>query len=145
MVLLAERPYIDVRNSFNSFLPASLGDATAERIVNAWLDRLAEHPELHDKVEFEVAQTCVDFTFDEDFKERYGVVLGRAELKDLREHLRCLTLDGIRIDDAGTLARAESAVANLARRQRERPLDQLDCRRRRRVRVLHDHLPRDRR
>lgn len=54
---LGGRMYIDVRESFNSFLPAGLGYDLSEKIVNQWLDRLGEHPELHDKVEFEVAVT----------------------------------------------------------------------------------------
>ncbi len=65
MVLLAGRPYIDVRLSFHSFLPAGLPPGIGKLLVNAWLSRLDSHPQFHDKVEFEVAQTCVDFCFDE--------------------------------------------------------------------------------
>lgn len=58
------RPYIDVRESFNSFLPASLPDELGNTLVNVWLERLESHPELHDKIEFEVATTIhsPDFT-----------------------------------------------------------------------------------
>ena len=55
-------PYIDTRVSFNSFLPKSLPDPLADRLVGYYLDRLRTHPELHDKVEFEIAFTC--YTFD---------------------------------------------------------------------------------
>lgn len=65
MLDLLGRPYIDVRESFNSFLPASLPDDLGERLVDAWLDRLRAAPELHDRVEFEVAVTVHALDFDE--------------------------------------------------------------------------------
>ena len=55
-------PYIDARVSFNSFLPKTLPDPLAEKLVEYYLDRLRAHPEYHDKVEFEIAFTC--YTFD---------------------------------------------------------------------------------
>jgi len=60
----AGHPYVDVRASFNSFLPADLPDALTERIVNFCLRWLEEHPELHDKVEFEVIPTCLSLDFN---------------------------------------------------------------------------------
>lgn len=65
MLDLLGRPYIDVRESFNSFLPASLPENLGERLVDAWLDRLRAAPELHDRVEFEVAVTVHALDFDE--------------------------------------------------------------------------------
>ena len=49
MVTIGGHRYIDVRNSFNSFLPAGLPEGTAGGLVDAWLDRLDDHPEMHDK------------------------------------------------------------------------------------------------
>jgi glutamine kinase len=51
-------PYIDVRVSFNSFLPKQLPVELAERLVNYYLDRLIETPSLHDKVEFDIIFSC---------------------------------------------------------------------------------------
>lgn len=56
-------PYVDVRLSFNSFLPANLDAAFAHRLVDHQLARLNERPDLHDKIEFEIAITCRDFSF----------------------------------------------------------------------------------
>lgn len=47
-------PYIDVRVSFNSFLPKNLPGDLAERLVNYYIDRLINNPTLHDKVEFDI-------------------------------------------------------------------------------------------
>lgn len=51
-------PYIDVRASLNSFIPASLSDQLAGKLVNYYLDRLANSPSDHDKVEFNIVFSC---------------------------------------------------------------------------------------
>ncbi len=56
-------PYIDVRASLTSFVPASLDDDLGLRLVDAGLDRLDRLPTLHDKIEFEIALTCMSPDF----------------------------------------------------------------------------------
>jgi len=51
-------PYIDVRVSFNSFVPRDVPDDLAGRLVNYYIDRLLEEPHLHDKIEFEIIFSC---------------------------------------------------------------------------------------
>lgn len=60
----AGRPYIDVRLSLNSFLPAGIDDSLANRIVDTGLALLTDQPQHHDKIEFEIAITCRDFDFE---------------------------------------------------------------------------------
>lgn len=60
LIDLAGRPYVDVRASLASFLPATLDDRLAGRFLEAALERLTARPELHDKVEFSVIPTCID-------------------------------------------------------------------------------------
>lgn len=55
-------PYIDTRISFNSFLPKELPPALGKKLVNHYLKQLHDHPNSHDKVEFDIAFTC--YTFD---------------------------------------------------------------------------------
>ena len=55
-------PYIDVRVSFNSFVPRDVPDGLAGRLVNYYIDRLLAEPHLHDKVEFEIIFSC--YTLD---------------------------------------------------------------------------------
>jgi len=55
---LAGRPYVDVRASFESLVPAATPARVRARLVAHWLARLAADPSLHDKVEFEIATTC---------------------------------------------------------------------------------------
>ena len=55
-------PYIDVRVSFNSFVPRDVPVDLAGRLVNYYIDRLLAQPHLHDKVEFEIIFSC--YTLD---------------------------------------------------------------------------------
>ena len=124
MVTIGGHPYIDVRNSFNSFLPSGLSDRAAGPLVDAWLDRLDAHPEMHDKIEFEVAHTCLDFTFDATFADRYPEVLGAAAKDDFRARLRTLTADCLDPGPEGTLRLALSAIDHLVAAQCQRDLSQ---------------------
>ena len=65
MVSFAGRPYVDVRASFASFIPKSIDEDLASRLLGFYLDWLRANPFLHDKVEFEVVPTCLspDFSF----------------------------------------------------------------------------------
>jgi phosphohistidine swiveling domain-containing protein len=120
MTTIIGRPYIDVRHSFNSFLPAELNDAVGERLVRAWLDRLDHHPELHDKVEFEVAQTCMDFTFQEDFNARYPGLFSPEKKDHFRQSLTMLTRRCLNLSQDGTLTKALGEIEKLAVWQKNR-------------------------
>ena len=58
MQILGGHPYIDVRNSLNSFTPNKLKKKLREKLVNESLTYLRNNPTSHDKLEFEVATTC---------------------------------------------------------------------------------------
>jgi len=110
MVSLAGQPFIDVRLSFHSYLPAALPSSIAEKLVDAWLSRLRKHPELHDKVEFEVAITTYSFDIDQKLDLLVGNALSVAERESfkhlLREQLRALLA-------AGSAGSVTSAMANV--------------------------------
>lgn len=57
---LGGRPYIDVRASLNSLLPATLDDAAGAALIDSAIDHLRSCPHLHDKIEFELLPTCGD-------------------------------------------------------------------------------------
>ncbi|MBI5544241.1 MAG: phosphoenolpyruvate synthase, partial [Deltaproteobacteria bacterium] len=61
-------PYIDVRLSFNSFIPADLDDGLAGRLVDHYIDRLLAEPTLHDKVEFDIVFSCYTLDLPERLK-----------------------------------------------------------------------------
>lgn len=119
---LAGRPYIDVRASANSLLPPLPHDQAAA-LADAWQQRLLDHPQLHDKYEFEIAQTCVDFDFARQWQQRYAGLLAPAALAGYRERLRRITA---RCIAPLTLQQALAALNGLAQRP---PADQLANRR----------------
>ena len=51
-------PYIDVRVSFNSFIPENLHPDIAKKLADHYLEALAASPHQHDKVEFEIVHSC---------------------------------------------------------------------------------------
>ncbi len=91
LVSLAGVPYIDLRASFNSFLPASLGDDTAARLVDVYLALLSAKPNLHDKIEFEIAITCLSFDFEEQIGRLQEAGLSGEDISALRGSLLQLT------------------------------------------------------
>lgn len=117
MVVLGSQPYIDVRNSFNSFLPAGLDASVSCLLVNAWLDRLKRHPEYHDKVEFEIAQTCYDFNFEKDFEDRYSGVLSRNQFDEYVQSIKKLTENAILGTGVGSLSYTLELVNVIAQQQ----------------------------
>ena len=96
LVSFAGKPYIDVRASFNSFVPASVSDELADRLVSFYLDWLCRHPHLHDKVEFDVVPTCLGLDFGR-WRQRLGQEAGlsEAELDCLQDGLRRITANAI--------------------------------------------------
>lgn len=72
MVDFGGLPYIDVRVSFNSFVPAGLDEDISSKLVNYYLERLAVEPEKHDKVEFDIVFSCYTL----DLSERIGCLSG---------------------------------------------------------------------
>ena len=108
-------PYIDVRVDFNSFVPASLSDELAEHLVNHYLERLSEHPELHDKVEFDVLITCVSLDFVEQAERLRAAGFRPSEIEDLRESLVKITLLGIArcADDAKAIGELERRLRSI--------------------------------
>ena len=69
LVSFSGRPFVDIRASFNSFVPASLDEPLAARLVDFYMGWLKDNPHLHDKVEFDVVPTSLGFNFDK-WKDR---------------------------------------------------------------------------
>jgi choline kinase len=103
----AGHAYVDVRASFNSFVPAGLDNGLSLRLVNFYLDWLAQHPHLHDKIEFEVVPTCYELNFtrwEQRLRQDGGFVA--EEIQQLQHRLKQITLAGI-ARTASDLARVQ--------------------------------------
>ena len=88
---LGGHPYIDTRAMFNSFIPSNIPDELATRLVNMYLDRLEQEPHLHDKVEFEIAITCLAFDFERRIKPLTDNGFSHNDIDVLRSALREIT------------------------------------------------------
>lgn len=84
-------PYIDVRVSFNSFVPASLEETLSEKLVNYYLQRLRENPLAHDKAEFDIVFSCYTFDLDDRIKVLTDYGFNDGEIKDIVDALREVT------------------------------------------------------
>lgn len=113
MVSLAGQPFIDTRLSFHSYLPASLSPAISGKLVDAWIERLRDQPELHDKVEFDVAITTFSFDLDERMDSLAGC-LDATERGLFREALLGLTQPLLQGKGEGSIAAALARIDRLA-------------------------------
>jgi glutamine kinase len=90
--IFAGKPYIDIRASFNTFIPKDLPDTLSEKLVNFYLSWLEAHPHLHDKVEFDVVPTCFGPRFgkwEDRLAEKSDITA--AEITQLKQGLLSIT------------------------------------------------------
>jgi glutamine kinase len=84
-------PYIDVRVSFNSFVPRDLSADLAGRLVNYYIDSLLSRPQLHDKVEFEIIFSCYTLDLPRRLSALEQRGFSQADTMELAGALRRLT------------------------------------------------------
>lgn len=110
-------PYIDVRLSFNSFVPAALDDGIAGRLVDHYISRLLAEPTLHDRIEFEIVLSCYSL----DIADRSNTLLEagftEVETRQIADSLRDLT-NGV-IDPEKGLWRTDAAKLETLESRRE--------------------------
>jgi len=90
------QPYVDARASINSFIPSDLADATTNRLANAYVQILADNPQFHDKIEFEVLFTIWTPQLNKQAIERfrnYDVNLDAIDA--LEKGLKTITCDAL--------------------------------------------------
>ena len=84
-------PYIDVRLSFNSFIPSDLDEGLAGRLVDHYIDLLLSEPELHDKIEFEIVFSCYTLDLPERLESIAKAGFSGDERETIANSLRKLT------------------------------------------------------
>lgn len=122
MVSLGGQPYIDVRLSLNSFLPRDLSPEIGAKLVEKWISMLIEKPNLHDKIEFDVATTCYRFDMDSHFDATISDLLTAEERRVLSAEFLKQTRSCLLGAEEGTIDFAYSKLAKLP----EIRLDALD-------------------
>ena len=113
MVLLSGQPFIDTRLSFHSYLPQGLSTPISEKLVDEWVDRLKSKPELHDKIEFDVAITTYDFDLNKKMSE-LASSLDSGEREKFKKELFHLTHPFLTGDGKSSIAQALKSIKQLA-------------------------------
>ena len=111
-------PYIDVRLSFNSFIPADLDEKIGGRLADHYVSLLQEDPALHDKVEFEIVYSCYTLDLVERLKKLGEVGFSEEDQGAIANSLRHLT-NKIVHHDTG-LWRGDAQKLNILNERRER-------------------------
>lgn len=111
-------PMIDIRVSFNSFIPIAVNEKLADKLTNFYLYELEENPLLHDKIEFDIVLSCLVLDHSQKLKKLKEYGFSNSELNELTESLTQLTnkiinpMDGLWIKDM-------KKVNQLAKKRRE--------------------------
>ena len=98
LISLLGVPFIDVRVSFNSFIPKGVTERLADKLANYYVDRLVEQPHAHDKVEFDIVFSCYYPGVREHIETLADHGFTRTEIGEILSALRVLTNRIIRAD-----------------------------------------------
>ena len=112
-------PYIDVRLSFNSFIP-DLDERLAGRLVDFYIDHLLAEPALHDKVEFEIVYSCYTLDLPKRLEFLAEAGFSKQEQETIASSLRKLTNRIVHPKDG--LWRADAAKLKILDARREKLL-----------------------
>ncbi len=118
LVNFSGQPYIDVRLSFNSFIPKDIEGSLADRLVDYYIKRLIAAPNLHDKIEFEIVLSCYTLDIEQRLQRLAEEGFSALELNQLADSLRHLT-NRIIDRDNGLWRTDESKLATLLARREE--------------------------
>ena len=88
------KPFIDIRTDFNSFLPKNLSKNLCKKIINNRINYLSKNKHLHDKIEFDVIETCFDF----NSKSKVYKYLNKFEANKYLNELKFITQNILKFD-----------------------------------------------
>lgn len=111
-------PYIDVRLSFNSFIPSGLDEGLAGRLVDYYIERLLDEPTLHDKVEFEIVFSCYTLDLPDRLETLREADFSENECNALSDSLRGLTNKIVHHEDGLWRKDASKLDTLIARREK---------------------------
>ena len=117
MVSLAGQPFIDTRLSFHSYLPENLDPNISNKLVNSWVQKLKDNPELHDKIEFDIAITTYSFDIDHKINNLVGDVISEPEKKILKKSFLDQTTALLSDQHKGSISQALYKINLLAEKQ----------------------------
>jgi glutamine kinase len=87
MTRFGNKPYVDVRVSFNSLIPKKIKKELRIKLMDYYLNNLIKNPHLHDKVEFEILFTCYDFMLKKRMNKLEKFGFNNVEINEIKEIL----------------------------------------------------------
>jgi len=87
------KPYVDIRGSFNSLIPNNINKKLREKLINFYLKKLFNNPHLHDKVEFDILFTCYDFSLFDRLEELEQFGFSQHEISTIHKSLSHFTME----------------------------------------------------
>ena len=91
MVKFGNKPYVDVRSSFNSLIPANFPSKLKKKLMNYYLEKLLKNPEFHDKAEFEILFTSYDLSLRKRLSELQNFNFSKKETEKIYNLLLSFT------------------------------------------------------
>ena len=88
---LAGSPFIDLRASFYSFIPKIVSKDLSSRLVDYYISRLIDKPDLHDKIEFDIVFSCYTPAVPTKIQDLKKHGFSDADIAELTTALRDLT------------------------------------------------------
>lgn len=113
-------PYVDVRLSFNSFIPADLDSDLADKLVDYYVDRLLAEPALHDKIEFDVVFSSYTLDLPDRLKALSEFGFSQQDQVEICESLLRLTNNVLHPEHG--LWRQDAAKIDVLNERREKLL-----------------------
>lgn len=111
------QPFIDVRLSMNSFIPADLNEGLAGRLVEHYMNRLIAEPKLHDKIEFEIVYSCYTLDLPDRLKLLSEFGFSTKDQNAIAQSLRGLTNRVVNPGDG--IWKADAAKIEVLNKRRE--------------------------
>jgi glutamine kinase len=81
-------PYIDLRVDFNSWLPAKLSNKLSNKLIDFYLNKFKKNIYLHDKIEFDIVFTCLNFSSSIKLNELFKFDFNKKEIEIIKNNLR---------------------------------------------------------
>ena len=83
MKRFGNKPYVNVNASFNSLIPKKFSKKISKDLLDYFLIKLKNNPELHDKVEFDILFTCYDLTLKNRLLELEKAEFSKKDIKNI--------------------------------------------------------------
>jgi len=87
MQKFGNKPYIDLRASFNSLTPSTIKFQSKKKLIDFYLQKIEKYPYLHDKIEFDILFSSYDFSTSDRLKELLDYGFTKSQINEIKSQL----------------------------------------------------------